>query len=308
MNIVLSKDNHLKIGYNKVLNSLRQCIYDEFYFDVGKSLLKYPNYRDACISSACEISDVASSLKCVPLLFYRGSISDKLVISAFLESKRDFTVANIDYKSHKAIQNSKLYDLSKKYNFDVINFTIDLDKHLYDISGLQNAVKDNVYSVEDYFITSITQEIKNRFFPVFNSPEIGIYRNNNNMNVPSTWSIKVYEYSSFYYFHCLNNNLNACVSFNLWSPEVIKSFLLDKQIQDLVNNFIPGKVSLKTTAIEVYRHAFPEYDFLSIELQSHTDRGYRDKIDNLDILLQGKRFYDKHSAAEYLFDDFLAKL
>jgi hypothetical protein len=309
MNIVLSKNNHLTLGYNNIPNSRRATPYDKFYLNFKKTEYIPKSFRDECVKTACEISDFAESKNLIPLILYQRNASSEIILASFLESKKKFRLATINFSSNSDLDtDQRIEELKKKYNLDTEVFIIDIEKYLDDEKILSISKRDNVYDVKNYLFAFFTDKIKKEFFPIANSLDLEMYRNNTDLNFPSEWFLQIKESSCSYYFHYLNEHIDACPSFNLWSPEIFLSFLKDQQTDSLIKNKSLGKVSLKTTALKVYRNAFPNYDFGYIGSQDKIEKKIQSKINLFNKNLRISNFYDKHSSAEFFCDDLILTL
>lgn len=309
MNIVLSKNNHMKIGYNGVPFSYRNELYDNFFVSYGKIESKPNSFRQACIDSAIEISNVCENLDKKPLILYSGGIDSELIIAAFLESKRDFSVAHVRYvpgfNDHETYY---VEQFSKKHDLDLHFFDIDPIQYFENNNNFDQAIRDNAHLIETQMITAITPLIKDRFFPISDAPGVTMFRKEKDISRKSQWCWKDYEHLSAYFFHCLRENMNACPSFYHWSPEIILAFLLDPIVREVVNNIIEGKVTLRTSSGKIYNQAFPEYGYFSRPKFNGFENLPKDLIKRINRKLHFHTFYDRHSGQSFDYDDLIKQL
>lgn len=305
MNIEVSKNNHLVWGYNGLPETKRNTPYDKFFIQFGK-IEKEQTFRDSCIQSAIEISECASKNNKKPLVFFSGGIDSESIIYSFLLSSRDFSIAHIRYNpSLNDHEYEYVKKISKKYNLDIIFFDVDVEKFLLDPNTFDLAVRDNSIMIELHLLTCITNEIKDRYFPVLDHPGTYLYRENTNINEIGNWFYKDYEHLMFYYNHCVNEKMHGCPSFFHWSPEILFSFLNDSLVQRLVTGKILGKVTNRTSTLPLYQSTFPEYYFEPrLKFTGH-EYISKDIINTLNFRLYSRLKYDRHSGQRYQIDELI---
>lgn len=309
MNTVLSKDNHMKIGYNKKSFSYRINLYDKFFVSYGTIGSVPISFRQACIDSAVEISNICQSLNKIPLVMYSGGIDSELIIAAFLESKRDFSVAHVKYTPN--FNNHETYyveQFSKKHDLDLHYFDVDPIEYFTNRNNFDQAVRDNANLIETQLMTSITPMIKDRYFPISDSPGVAMFRTEKDVSKKSKWYWKDYEHLSAYFFHCMKENMPACPSFYHWSPEIILAFLLDPLVIQVVNNDIEGKITMRTTSSKIYNTAFPEYGPFNRPKYNGFEKLPRDMIEKTNRELHFRTFYDRHSGCSFEYNDLIRQL
>lgn len=306
MNIVLSKDNHFKIGYNQIPSIGRSNRYDKFFTQYGKIKYIPKNFREAAIQTAIEISDLCNNINRIPLIMYSGGISSEIILASFLESKRKFEVAHIKYipdvyssRTNRVQEFCRIHNLYPRY------FNIELDKFFNDSIHIKNAVRDNAYKIDKQFLTSITLNIRDTFFPVSNHFKISMNRTNSNLNEIGDWIWKDYECHSSYFNHCYNENLNACPSFHRWSPEIMFAFLIDPEIINLIENRTYGKVTVKTTIPKIYHNAFPEYDLISNTIPKTVEYVNKSWSVESNRYLKYLTYYDKINSNDFNYYELL---
>lgn len=305
MNIELSKNNHMVWGYNDVPWSSRTSPYDRFFVTYGKIKEKL-SFRESCISAADQISEKARQLNKKPLVFFSGGIDSEAIVYSFLLSKKDFSIVHLRYNRNlNDHEYHYVKKISERYNLDIIFFDIDIMDFLLKEETLKKSLRDNGRMIELHALTSITEKIKDNFFPVLDHPGTYLCREEPDMSKPGNWFYKEYEHRMFYYNYCLNENLDACPSFFLWNPEIMYSWLTDPLIQDLVNDRIPGKITCRTSTIKLYQNTFPEYFFE--ERTKYTGYEYvsRKILDQLNFSLYKERKYDRHSGQVYRYTEIL---
>lgn len=306
MNIELTKNNHMIWGYNNIPWSQRKSIYDKFFIAYGTVENIPTTFREACIITAKELSEKAIILGKKPLIFYSGGLDSESIIAAFLEAHVDFSVAHIRYDPNFNIHE---YNFVKKFiykhHLDLIEYHIDPIKFLESEECFELAIRDNARLIETHLLTSITNSIKDKFFPILDHPGTMLFRKNINLHEPGDWHWKDFEHIMFYYNHCVNENMSACPSFYHWSPEIILAFLLDPIIKNLVNDRPYGKITNRTSTINLYNSAFPEYEFENRPKFGGFEYIPKTLINRLNNLLNKKTFYDRHSGQEYSYDKLL---
>lgn len=306
MNIELTKNNHMVWGYNDIPWSNRSCLYDRFFINYGKSQNHYKSFREACIDTAKELSEKAQSLGKRPLIYYSGGIDSESIIAAFLESGNDFSIVHIryvpDYNNHEY----KFVDkFVRKHNLDLIEYQVNPIDFLKSDKCFSLAIRDNARLIETHLLTSITEFIRDKFFPILDHPGTMLFRKNKDLSQPGDWHWKDFEHIMFYYNHCVNEKMHACPSFYHWSPEIILSFLLDPIIKDLVSDKIYGKVTNRTSTLNLYLSAFPEYSFEPRMKFGGFEFIPKSLIHSLNNRLNKKTFYDRHSGQEYAYKEIL---
>jgi hypothetical protein len=240
---------------------------------------------------------------------YSGGIDSELVVSAFLESKRNFSVAHIKYvpgfNEHETYYVEKF---SKKYDLDLHYFDVDPIKYFTNRNNFDQAIRDNAHLIETQLITSITPLIKDRFFPISDAPGVAMFRTEKDISKQSPWYWKDYEHLSAFFFHCLKENMSACPSFYHWSPEIILAFLLDPIVVKIINNDIKGKITLRTTSGKIYNTAFPEYSSFVRPKYNGFEKLPKDMIRKLNQELHFHTFYDRHSGYAIEYNDLINRL
>ena len=305
MNIELSQNNHLKWGYNGISESIRCSPYDKFFIEYGKIERKV-SFRTACIDTAVEISEKAVQLNKKPLVFFSGGIDSEAMIYSFLLSKKDFSVAHIKYGPNlNEHEYEYVKNISEKHNLDINFFEVDAVDYLSTPKTFDLAIRDNSILIELHLLASITDKIKENFFPVLDHPGTYLCREDPNIAVPGQWFYKDYEHLMFYYNHCKNERMHGCPSFFHWSPEIIYSFLTDPLTQDLVEGKIPGKVTNRTSTLKLYQNTFPDYNFES--RSKFTGHEFIDKafLNRLNFQLYSELKYNRHSAQRYSYSEIL---
>jgi hypothetical protein len=308
MNIELSKNNHLTWGYNNIAGSVRTNPYDKFFINYGKaSLIK--DFRSCCIDTAKEIYNAALTVSKTPLIFYSGGVDSETMLISFIESKVDFSVAHIRFQP-KLNEHETFYveKFSKKYNLDLKLFDVDVESFLRSSNTFDIAVRDNARMIELEIMKSITDEIKHCYYPVLDHPGTYLYREHTVLEEPSRWMWKDYESLMFYYNYCRNENMPACPSFFHWSPEIILSYLLDKQIVDLVNNRSFGKITNRTTTMSVYKNTFPEYEIETRSKFTGYENISKRLLKDLNYKLICKTRYSKQSGQEFEYSSLVKSL
>lgn len=309
MNIELSKNNHLQWGYNQNLWCKRESVYDKFFIRYGKISRQPENFRWECINAACEISDAARNVNKRPLIFYSGGIDSESVIISFLVSGRDFSVCHIRFEPN--LNDHETYYVKKfceTHKIDLLEYSVNIIDFLTDPQTFVSAVRDNVSMIEVYPLTAITDQIKNRFYPVLDHPGTFLYRENPNLGKFSNWFWKDYECIMFYYNHAKNEDMPACPSFFHWSPEIITAFLLDPSTQDLVSGKLYGKVTNRTSSILLYQNAFPE--FVIEPRLKYTGFEYipKDILHDINSKLRRHTLHDIYSGQHYEYTELLRSL
>jgi hypothetical protein len=261
MNIELSKHNHMVWGYNQVPWSKRFSIYDRFFISYGQAKEKDLSFREACIRTAREISECAEQLGKTPLIFYSGGVDSETMIAAFIESGKQFSVAHIrfmpNFNEHETHYVRKF---AQRMNLKILEFEVDTLDFLSNPKTFDTAVRDNSAMIELHLMTAITDQIKDKFYPVLDHPGTYLYRNGKDLSQRTEWLWKDYEFIMFYYNHCINESMSACPSFYHWSPEIILSLLTSPEVYGLVSNKFEGKITNRTITTPLYQNAFPEYN------------------------------------------------
>jgi len=309
MNIELTKNNHMIVGYNGVAWARRRSLYDKFFIDYGKVTKVPESFRSASIEAAKEISVFCKKIKKRPLVLYSGGIDSEFIVAAFLASGEDFSVAHIEYLPDLNAHESKyVTSFSKRYNLDLKLFQVDVAYFLKDDQTLIEAVKDNAHIIECQLLTSITPKIKDQYYPISDHPGVMLHRENTNLSSPSQWYWKDYEHLTAYYFHCLNNSIHACPSFYHWSPEIILAFLLDPTIRNLVEGKNYGKITNRTTMPSLYQETFPEYEMPSRPKFNGFEYFSKNNTREITRKLNQKTYYDRHSGQRYEYNELLKRL
>lgn len=309
MNIELSKNNHLKWGYNQTLWNRRQSVYDKFFIGYGKVSRRPKDFRQECINTACEISDAARSVNKQPLIFYSGGVDSESMIISFLLSRRDFSVCHIrfepNFNDHETAYVKKFCE---KYQIDLLEYSVNTLDFLTDPQTFVLAVRDNVSMIEVYPLTAITNQIKDRFYPVLDHPGTFIYREEPDLSKPSKWTWKDYECIMFYYNHARNENMPACPSFFHWSPEMISAFLLDTSTRDLVSGKSYGKITNRTSSILLYQNAFPEFEIEPRPKYTGFECIPKNILHDINSKLRRLTLHDIYSGQEHEYHELLRML
>jgi len=306
MNIELSKHNHMIVGYNDVPWTTRSTLYDKFFVKFGKVNKVPGSFREACITSAEEISARCCELNKTPLVMYSGGIDSEVIAASFIAAGKNFSLAHVkygpDYNRHET---EYVYRFCDRYKLDLKQFEVDPIEFFSRASTIPNAVADNARLIELQLITDITDKIKDLYFPISDHPGVVLYRDNPILSKASKWYWKDYEHLSAYYFHCMRKNIDACPSFYHWSPEIILAFLLDPMIAKLVNNDPYGKITIRTTAAPLYKKTFPEFNFEDRPKYRGFEYIPKTLINNLNRQLNAKTFYDRHSGQAYEYNELI---
>jgi len=309
MNIELSKNNHMVWGYNDIPWSNRKNLYDHFFIKYGKIKSVPKNFREACINTAKEIAERAKNLNKKPLIYYSGGIDSESIIAAFIEAGLDFSIAHIKY-SPRFNQHEYFYvkKFIKKYDLNLLEFDVNPIEFLSTEKLFSKAVRDNARLIETHLLTSITEKVKNDFFPILDHPGTMLYRKNPNLNEKSEWAWKDFEHLMFFYNHCINENMEACPSFYHWSPEIMLAFLLDPITVDLVTNKTYGKITNRTSTLLMYNNAFPEYQFEERPKYGGFEYIPKTLINDLNRKLNAHTHYDRHSGQAYDYNELVKML
>lgn len=309
MNIELSKNNHLKWGYNGIIGSERKNLYDKFFIGYGKIQRPVQDFRSECITAAKEIANYCRSINKRPLVFYSGGIDSESIILSFLLSGEDFSICHLRFR--QGLNNHET-DYARrfcsKHNLDLIEYSINTLDFLTSEETFKKAVRDNVRMIETYLMTGVTGRIKEKYYPILDHPGTYLYRENTDLSKFSNWIYKDYECIMFYYNHCKNINMPACPSFFHWSPEIIAAFLLDKSTRDLITNKSYGKISNRTSSILLYQNAFPEFEIVPRPKYTGFEAVPKDIINEINLKLNRHTFYDIHSGQDYEYNEMLKVL
>lgn len=309
MNVELTKNNHMIWGYNQVPWSKRSNLYDKFFMTYGKIETPVINFRHACISTAKEIANRCIKLNKRPLIYYSGGIDSESIIAAFLEAKVDFSVAHIKYTPGLNFHEYEYVEkFIKKFNLDYHEFQVDAENFLTSEHCFKLAVRDNARLIETHLLTSITDKIRDRYYPVLDHPGTMLFRKNVNLNGPGDWHWKDFEHIMFYYNYAWNEKLDACPSFYHWSPEIILAFLIDPLIVQLVNGIPFGKITNRTSTLKLYNNTFPEYEFAPRQKYGGFEFVSKEIINSLNNKLNKHTLYDRHSGQEYSYQNLLEML
>lgn len=308
MNIDLSKNNHLEWGYNEVVGASRTSPYDKFFIKYGTISSKV-NFKTACVNTAIEISDISKKINKQPLIFFSGGIDSEAIIYSFLLSKRDFSIAHIRYQpSLNDHEYQYVQKVAKKYNLDVKIFEVDVLDYLLKEETFKLSLRDNSIMIELLLLASITDKIKDKFFPVLDHPGTYLYRESPEIDKIGQWFYKDYEHLMFYYNHCKNERMPGCPSFYHWSPDILYSFLTDPLIEDLTNCLIPGKVTNRTSTIKLYQNTFNEFVFEPRSKFTGHEFISKKILSKLNFELYSKLKYDRHSGQRFLYSDIVKRL
>lgn len=310
MNIELSKNNHLKWGYNGLVGSTRQYLYDKFFMQYGKIQRPVQNFRSECITAAKEIADYCRSINKRPLIFYSGGIDSESIILSFLLSGEDFSICHLRFRPGF---NNHETDYARKFcsrhNLDLIEYHINTLDFLISEEIFKKAIRDNVRMIETYLMIGVTRRVlNNNYYPILDHPGTTLYREDTNLSKTSKWIYKDYECIMFYYNHCKNINMPACPSFFHWSPEIITAFLLDKSTRDLITNKSYGKISNRTSSILLYQNAFPEFEIVPRPKYTGFESVPKDIINEINLKLNKHTFYDIHSGQAHEYNEMLKVL
>lgn len=309
MNIELSKNNHLIWGYNNVPNTIRTDPYDKFFIRYGKINSLPKNFRSSCIDTAREIYDSAKKVSKVPLIFYSGGVDSETMVISFMESKVNFSIAHIRFQPKLNEHETQYVEkFSRKYNLDLKLFDVDVENFLKSNHTFDIAVRDNSRIIELEIMKSITNEIRDHYFPVLDHPGTYLYREHTVLAEPSRWIWKDYESLMFYYNYCKNEDMSACPSFFHWSPEIILSYLLDKEIIDLVNNRSYGKITNRTTTMKLYASTFPEYSIEGRAKFTGYENISKKLLRDLNYKLISRTRYAKQSGQEFEYSNLIKQL
>lgn len=308
MNIELSKNNHLKWGYNGIPWITRNSAYDKFFIEYG-TIKKQQNFRQACIDTATEISILARTQNKIPLIFFSGGIDSEAIIYSFLLADQKFRLAHIKYLPNlNDHEFPYVENLAKKYNLDLDLYYIDVYEFLSREQTFNNALRDNSIMIELQLLTCVTDKIKENFFPVLDHPGTYLYRDLPDMNKNAVWFYKDFEHLMFFYNHCLHEQISACPSFFHWSPEIIYSFLVDPLNVELINNRIPGKVTNRSSTLKLYQKTFPEFDL--VQRPKYTGHEFVSKsfLNDLNCKLYRILKYDRYSGQRIECFEFIRQL
>jgi hypothetical protein len=309
MNVELTKNNHMVWGYNSIPWTDRKTLYDKFFITYGKINQVPSNFRESCINAAKEIEIKCKNIKKRPLIYYSGGIDSESIIAAFLIAGIDFSVAHIkylpNYNDHEYFYVQKFI---KKYSLDYKEYSVDAEKFLTSTRCFDLAVRDNARLIETHLLTSITDQIRDKYYPILDHPGTMLFRKNLNLSEPGDWHWKDFEHIMFFYNYCKNENLDACPSFYHWSPEIILAFLLDPLIKDMVSGKIYGKITNRTSTLPLYNNTFPEFNFERRNKYGGFEFISKKLINELNNKLIKKTFYDRHSGQEYAYNDLIKNL
>lgn len=309
MNIELSKNNHLKWGYNGLVGSERTNLYDRFFIEYGKIQRPVQDFRSECITAAKEIADYCRSINKRPLIFYSGGIDSESIILAFLLSGEDFSICHIQFQVGLNYHETEyVRKFCSKHRLDLIEYQVEALEFLTNDETFRRAVRDNVRMIETYLMTSITDKIRDQYYPILDHPGTYLYREEKDLSKLGRWVWKDYECIMFYYNHARNENMPACPSFFHWSPEIISSFLLDKSTRDLITNRSYGKISNRTSSILLYQNAFPEYEIEPRPKYTGFEKLPKDLINKVNLRLNQHTFHDIHSGQDHEYNEMLKVL
>lgn len=294
----------MEVGYNKVPWTTRTELYDKFFINYGKIETRPVSFRQAAIDSATEISKRCKKINKIPLILYSGSIDSELIVAAFITAEVEFVVGHMKYMPYyNQHETQYVHKFCGNYKLQLQEFEVDAIKYLQTAQTMLDAAADNARQIELQFITTMTDTIKNKYYPVSNHPGVMLYRGDADLNEPSKWYWKDYEHLASFYFHCMRKQLEACPSFFHWSPEIILAFLLDPLIDDLVSNRIYGKISIRTSTLPLYLNAFPEFNFETRPKYRGFEYMSKHLINEINKKLNAKTFYDRHSGQTYEYNE-----
>ena len=309
MNIELSRNNHMQVGYNNVPWTTRKSLHDKFFVSFGKVEKTPSSFREACIRSAEEISDKCSSINKTPLVMYSGGIDSEVIAASFIAAGKSFSLAHVRYSpNYNQHETEYVRRFCDRYKLDLKEFDVDPIEYFSRPDTLKNAAADNARLMEVQLITGITDSIKDQYFPISDHPGVVLYRDNPVLSETSKWYWKDYEHLSAYYFHCMRLGIDACPSFYHWSPEIMLAFLLDPIIKNLVNNEPYGKITIRTTAMALYQKTFPEFNFENRPKYRGFEFIPTSLINELNRKINAMTYYDRHSGQSYEYHELIKAL
>lgn len=304
MNIELSKNNHMVVGYNGMPWTHRTSLYDRFFINYSQPAEKIYTFNEASVIAAKEISKSAELKNKKPLILYSGGIDSEFIIASFIKAEVDFSVAHVRYlPNYNDHETDFVYKFCKRYNLDLKEFYVNADEFFRNEKNFDSAIKDNARLIELQLITEISEKIKDNFFPISDHPGVMLFRKNTNLRESSEWYWKDYEHLCSYYFHCMRNKIDSSSSFFHWSPEIILAFLVDPLIVKLVSNNIHGKITIRTSTLPLYRNTFPEFNFEDRPKFRGFEYMSKTLINNLNNRLNSKTYYDRHSGQTYSYNE-----
>jgi hypothetical protein len=306
MNIDLSQNNHVVWGYNNKPWSKRTDLYDKFFTTYGTISRKPKNFRDEMIETAKQISVHCAKINKKPMVCFSGGLDSETVLCAFLESGVDFSVGHLqytpDYNNHDTYWVRKF---SNKYNLDLKIYQLDIIKFLSDEETFKSAKNNNARYITTELVPNLMMQCRDNYFPIIANGEPYLFREETNLQKPSRWIFKEFEYMMSWYNYAQNNEIESCPGFYQWSPEITVSFLLDPIMIRLVNNQLPNKITSRSSKYQIYKNAFPEYDLELRKKYTGHEKVSKLMLNDVNVRLNQLTKYNRNNCCSYEYYDFL---
>lgn len=204
-------------------------------------------FKESCIAAKKIEASRSGKLH----ILYSGGIDSEFTMSVFHFLKINYTPVIIKFNNDYNYHDIK-YALEFCKNKKIEPLIVDIDFDEFVKSGkLYDICESMKSSIHHRAVTAyVCSKLDGTVICGDGEPYLRINETNND------WDLKIFQhdYSIVNYF--IDNKIYGTPHFNRYTPQMMRSFLEDQRIQQLVNNQIPGKLGSDSSKLIVYnRHS-----------------------------------------------------
>lgn len=256
----LTHRNHFRFGYNGEAFNFRTSPDDSWWVTYGKSEWQPRDWRTECIETARLIRSNTN----LPIhVMFSGGIDSEVVVRSFhaagipicaaiLRFKDDLNLHDIRY----AVDSCEALAIPYRfYDLDLLKFW---EAEVYEYAARTYCLSPQLCStmwlvdqIDGYPVMGSAECYLVKRLPEGYQPGISPYER-------SPWDMYEKELIAAWYRHFQIRDREGAPGFFQYNPENMYAFLVDKTIQDLVNDRIPGKCSSMSSKLGIYQRYWPE--------------------------------------------------
>jgi hypothetical protein len=256
MNIYTSEDNWYKWRYSngplfgrreRNFNSLFETEYTKYYGQVG-------TFKEELQKAARSTLDHFPGLR--PSILFSGGMDSEVLLRSFIDIGANPAVYVFRYEdniNYEDVLMAETVCRNLKINYNIIDFKLQ--------KFLENEVEKISEEAEIDYPTALTHM---KFFelvdglPILGGGDQRWIRNNTDYTTRGIWSGVCDEFEIGWSKYIRLHNLQAVAEWYKWSPGLIISYLRLKWFNDLIDDKIYGKLSVKSTKYIGYQTVYPD--------------------------------------------------
>lgn len=222
---------------------------------------KVGTLQEECIETAKLVAEKATLLNRTPVILLSGGSDSQVVAKSFLEANIDFETISfkystgmLDYETFYIDRFVQRNNLKHRYiNKDWVSWLKTKEAEELYLSS------NTVYVTEVPHLSILNLVWEEGGFPIMGSGDPDFVR------YGSEWKYARSEaVGTAYYKHCINQNIESCIGFFVYTPEIALSFLQEKSFIDMIYGADKNSALLhggRPLKIKTFRKYWPDIEY-----------------------------------------------